>query len=380
MNVKNTRKPQKRVEIYDMTKLRIQAYGADNLYPQHVMSIISASGTATLCLNRYQKFVEGFGFQDVQLSEMEVARDVLLDDVLHAIAHDLCMFGGFAIHADYDVLGRVSSIHAVPFEMCRREEPDEYGHVAHICVHEDWSGKLQRKGRPVKVDNSTIRRYDVFDPRPEVVQAQIEAAGGIEQYKGQILYISVERQTYPTPIYDAAITEISTDEGLGNVKYRNVRNNFLVAAMMVCKKGAPDVSEHGEEKDEGGIRTEDLEQFQGDTRAGQLMLVEVEDMEDAPVIKEFPVRNFDKEFTATDQSTVERIYAQFHQEAFYALRTGKTGFSTENERSAYESYAGEVTYEQRFIERTFAKIFAYWHIANNYDFTIQPMKYISINE
>ena len=380
MNVKNTRKPQPRVESYDMSKLRVQAYGADNLYPQHVMSIVAASGTATLCLNRYQKFVEGFGFQDVRLSELEVARDVMLDDVLHAVAHDLCMFGGFALHADYDVFGRITSIHAVPFEMCRKEEQDERGYVAHICVHEDWSGKKLRKNRPVKVDNTTIRRYDVFNPQPEVVQAQIEEAGGIDEYKGQILYVSMERQQYPTPIYDAAVTEISTDEGLGNVKYRNVRNNFLVSAMMTVKKGAPDTLEHGEEGEENGIRMEDLEQFQGDTRAGQLMLIEVEDLEDAPKIEQFPTHNFDKEFTATDQSTVERIYAQFHQEAFYALRTGKTGFSTENERSAYESYAGEVTYEQRFIERVFSKVFNYWYMGGEYDFTIQPMKYVTINE
>lgn len=378
MNVKNTRKPQPRLETPDLTRLKIQSYGSDNLYPQHIMGIVAASGTATLCLNRYHKFVEGFGFQDVALSEKEVARDVLLDDVLHAVSRDCCMFGGFALHCDYNTLGQIAAIHHVPFEMCRKEEADEHGHVAHICVHPDWSGKLQRKGRQIKVDNTTIVRYDTFDPRPEIVQQQIEAAGGIYEYKGQILYVSMERAEYPTPIYDAAVTEISTDEGLGNVKYRNVRNNFLIAAMMVTKKGAPVLDEHGNEVEDNGITTEDMEQFQGDTRAGQILAIEVDNMEDAPKIEAFPVHNFDKEFTATDQSTIERIYAQFHQEAFYALRTGKTGFSTENERSAFESYAGEVTYEQRFLERVFTKVFKYWHEGVEYDFTIQPMKYISV--
>lgn len=379
MNVKNTRKPQPRVEVKDYTKLGIQAYGADNLYPQHVMSIVAASGTATLCLNRYHKFVEGFGFRDVALSEMFVARDYTLDDLLHQVSRDLCMFNGFAIHADYDALGRIASLHHVPFEMCRKGETDEHGYVSDICVHIDWSGKMYRRGKQVKVTKESIKHYPVFNPNPDIVQVQIEEAGGVDTYAGQILYVSVDKEVYPTPIYDAAITEISTDEGLGNVKYRNVRNNFLVSALMVVKKGAPIVDEHGNEEEQGGIRTEDMEQFQGDTRAGQLMLVEVEDMEDAPKIDKFPAHNFDKEFTATETSTVERIYAQFHQEAFYALRTGRTGFSTENERSAYESYAGEVTYEQRFLERTFNKIFNYWHAGGSYDFTIQPMKYVTIN-
>lgn len=42
---------------------------------------------------------------------------------------------------------------------------------------------------------------------------------------------------YPVPIYDKVVTNLSIDEGLDNVKYRNVRNNFLVAGMVVHKKG-----------------------------------------------------------------------------------------------------------------------------------------------
>ena len=65
---------------------------------------------------------------------------------------------------------------------------------------------------------------DVFNPIKEVIAAQIEAAGGIEFYKGQILWISgAGRNTYPVPKADRVSTELSTDEGLANVKYRNVR-------------------------------------------------------------------------------------------------------------------------------------------------------------
>lgn len=381
MNVKNTRKPKPRVETPTWERLGIQAYGSDNLYPQHIMGIVAASGTATLCLNRYHKFVEGFGFQDEALAAMEVARETTLDDILHAASRDLCLFGGFAIHADFDAMGNVAALHHVPFENCRKAEADDSGYVSEICVHPDWSDRLYRKGRRVEVKNTNIKRYPVFNPDPAIVQAQIEAAGGIGNYRGQILYVSMDGQSYPIPIYDAAVTEISTDEGLGNVKYRNVRNNFLVAAMVIAKKGAPDINDHGDKEDDSGVLMEDLAQFQGDTRLGQLMYAEVENMEDAPIVKEFPAHNFDKDFTATDQSTVERIYAQFHQEAFYALRTGKTGFSTENERSAFESYAGEVTYEQRFIERYFEKLMANWKGGGMaYNFTIQPMKYITIND
>ena len=187
------------------------------------------------------------------------------------------------------------------------------------------------------------------------------------------------KDTYPTPIYDAAITDISTDEGLGNVKYRNVRNNFLVSCMLVTKKGVPQIDDNGREIEQHMIDTDDLRQFQGDENTGKIMLVELENEEDEPKVVQFPTRNYDKEFEVTDNVTVERIYAQFHQELFYSIRIGKLGFSGSVMRDAYEYYAGEVTNEQRFISRGFTELLSHWHdvTVRGADTIIQPLRYIT---
>ena len=54
MNVKNTKKPQKRIDVKDAQRWHLQTYGADNLYPQNLQRITAASGTAELCLARYR--------------------------------------------------------------------------------------------------------------------------------------------------------------------------------------------------------------------------------------------------------------------------------------------------------------------------------------
>lgn len=231
------------------------------------------------------------------------------------------------------------------------------------------------------VNDKTIERINIFNPDPDIVLEQIENAGGIDSYKGQILWQSLDGQfIYPTASYDSAITEISTDEGLGNVKMRNVRNNFLVSCMLVTKKGVPKFNEEGEEVESGQmISDEDLLQFQGDENTAKILAVEVENEEDEPKVVAFPTKNFDKEFSVTDSSVIERIYAQFHQELFYSIRIGKLGFSGQVMQDAYEYYAGEVTTEQRFIERAFKKIFENWHDSaiQNLDPKLQPLKYIS---
>lgn len=384
MNVRTTKKPKPRIDIEYVQRFKLQSYGNDNLYPQNLQRITSASGTAELCLNRYAKFIEGFGFNNDQLAQTVINHyGTTADELLHDVADDVARFGGFALHVNYNVLCEITEVNFVPFEQCRLEEEDDNGVVAHIVLHPDWTGNKTRSGKKLTVYERTIERINVFNPDPQVVMNEILDAGGIDSYKGQILWCSIDgKYQYPTPIYDSVITEISTDEGLGNIKYRNVRNNFLVACMLVAKKGVPKIDEKGNEVERRMISDEDLIAFQGDERSSKIMYVELENDEDEPKVVEFPTKNYDKEFSVTDASVIERIYSQFHQELFYSIRIGKLGFSGQVMQDAYQYYAGEVTNEQRFIQRVFSRLFKSWHDAllRNADFSIQPLKYISAEQ
>lgn len=381
MNVRTAKKPQPRIDVRYIQSLKLQSYGEDNLYPQHLAAITAASGTASACLARYEKFIEGFGFTDTSVSEIPInRRGMAMDDILHDIVGDVARFGGFAVHVNYNVLGQVTEINHIPFENCRLEEADGIGNVAHIVTHPDWSGRLMRDGKRVSVNERTIKRFHTFDPRAEVVLSQIASVGGIANYDGQIAWFSMDgRLTYPTPIYDAAITDISTDEGLGNIKYRNARNSFLVSCMLITRKNVPRTTADGREVIDPMISDDDLRAFQGDENLGKIMAVELEDTEDKPEIVEFPSRNFDKDFAVSESSVIERIYAQFHQELFHSIRIGKLGFSGAVMEDAFAYYAGEVTTEQRFISRGISRIMQYWHDVSLHDrdYSIEPMKYAS---
>lgn len=382
MNVTTAKKAERRVDVNYITRFKLQSYGRDNLYPQHLQEITNASGTACLCLNRYAKFIEGFGFDNVAFADYKVnTLGVTGDELLHDVARDVARFGGFALHVNFNVFAQVTEITFVPFENCRLEECDSVGNVGHIVVHPDWTGHKTRAGKRLTVDENHISRFPVFNPDPDVVLQQMANAGGVEHYTGQIMWCSLDGAgVYPTPIYDAAITDISTDDGLGNIKNRNVRNNFLVACMLISKKGVPKIGDDGVEDDDVQmISDEDLLAFQGDENSSKIMNVTLENDEDAPTVVPFPSANTDKEFSVTDASVIERIYAQFHQELFYSIRLGKLGFSGQVMQDAYQYYAGEVTNEQRFIERGFQRVFATWRdpLLANANFSIQPIKYIS---
>lgn len=379
MNVVGAKKPFERLRQDYERRFQMQRYGENNLYPQNLFAIVGASGTAMLCLNRYERFIEGYGLSEATAGIRCNRMGQTIDDILSLVAHDVAMFGGFALHVNYNVLGEVSEVQHVPFETCRLEEKDDAGHVAHILLHPDWQGNQTRNGERVRLEEKNIQRIPIYDP--SVAIEQMEQAGGAAQYSGQILWCSTDGVwQYPTPIYDACVTEISTDEGLGNVKYRNVRSNFLVSCMLVTKKGLPKIDNEGNEEDRMMISDEDLKAFQGDEKLGKIMCVELENDEDEPKILPFPSRNFDKDYTATETSVIERIYAQFHQEIFFAIRLGKLGFSGSVMRDAYEYYAGQVTTEQRFIERNLEKVFSHWQGGALTDFSILPQRYMTTED
>ena len=364
--------------------LGIQTYGEDNLYPQTFRNILAASSTGAECLDRFADFIEGNGFHDVPFSESVVNRKGDTADDIHAlVCRDVAYYNGLALHVNYNIYGDIVELHHVPFENCRLVESDDNGYVGKIAIHPDWSGQKTRGGKVIKVAKENIDYIDVFNPDKRVVAAQIEAAGGIEYYKGQVLWVSLSgKDIYPTGKGDRVVTEMSTDEGLANVKYRNVRNNFLPAAMIFTKKGTNiTFDQDGNEidsRDDDDSFSDSLLQLQGDTNCGKLMEVTLETDEDKPEVVSLNSQNYDKEFTVTDISVTERIYSAFGQEPWYCIRVGKVGFSGDILEDAFEYYNSIVSKQQRLIERTFNRVFRHWYeVANpSMDFSVQPLKYV----
>lgn len=370
-----------RVDTSYIQPLQIQSYGDDNLYPQIFRYIIRASPVGAECLERFANFIEGDGFSNKELSDMIVnRRGETLDDIHSLLCNDLAYYNGLALHLNYDEKGNIVEIQHVPFENCRLKEPDDTGTVWKIALHPDWTGRKTYNGKCVQVKKENVDYIDVFNPIKEVVLAQIEAAGGIDVYQGQILWLSMNgRFVYPVGKGDKVATEMSTDEGLSNIKYRNTRCNFMPSAMLISKKGASTTnSENGNETISFGDDElhNTLARLQGDTNALKIMEITIEADEEKPELVTLNTQNYDKEFSVTEGSITERIYAAFGQEAWYCLRIGKIGFSGDILSDAFEYYNSVVKKQQRFIQRAFQKIFKHWYKDIRDDFSIEPLKYV----
>lgn len=387
MNINNVKHSQPRYVTSYWSNLNIQAYGKDNLYPQKMFDLIRCSSTGGTCCERYATFIEGNGLNNTSFSEYECnRRGETVDDVFRLVVQDMALYHGFALHVNYNMMCEIVEVNHVPFQNCRLEEETPDGKVVHIIVHPDWTGKKTRSGRKLLVDKKTIKKVFTFNPRKEVVLAQIKSCGGIENYNGQILWFSMDgKWTYPVPVYDKVVANLSIDEGLDNIKYRNVRNNFLPAGMMVHKKGQTiGIDENGNpiKEDNDDQISESLNIFQGDENACAIMDVTVETEEDIPKFVKMDSNNFDKQFDTTEKSVVRRIYSAFGQEPWFRILDGSLGFSSDILTDAYEYYNSCMSKERRAISRELRKIFTHWHenVNPNEDYEIQPLVYINTKD
>ena len=360
MTIKNLPPADRKNIAKVLRQLGIQAYDFDNLYPQNVRDIVCASPCGSGCLDRYIKYLKGDGLASSYFSHLVINQEgETLGDLVPLLARDMAMYQGFALHANYNVFGRITSLHAVPFENVRLGEYTDDGIVDVVALHPDWTGCLEYGGKRQRISREFIDYIDVFCP--EKAQEQMKNAGGPGDYLGQVLYYSSAGYLrYPLALFDSVLTDMSTDEGLSNLMLRNARNNFLPACAFVHLKGNGD--SYNEDGFAQGVTdySQSLRSLQGDTNALNVLDIEVENMEEKPEVIQFSTRNIDKDFSTTADEVKENIYARFNQEGFLSVRLGKIGFSGTLVKDVNDDYARSCVDAQKRITHALFQVLKWW--------------------
>jgi hypothetical protein len=350
------------------TTLGIQTFGDGNSYPQDVLELVKGSSTGLSCVSTYSKFIQGRGFTDCEFYSLVInGRGDTNDRLLTLIAQDYAMFGGFYMHINYNMEFKIRELSWIPFENVRLGALKEDGTFRKVAVHWDWA---KRHGKLRKWRKEDIDYIDIYNPDPDAIARQVAEAGSWGQYKGQVFLFSGGKMgSYPTPIFSSTLTDMSTEAGLANIAYRNVRNNFFVGAMIVTVKNE-------EQTEEQSAATErDMLAFQGDENAGKIMITEVARKEDAPDVVPFQTQSYDKEFIATEKTVRERIGRSFMQPPILRSENVGAGFGADLVENAYNFYNSITETERLNVERVFSELFSRWWGKQFADFSIMPLTF-----
>lgn len=325
----------------------IISYGErDNDYPQRVREILAASVTGSACNKIYKSFVNGKGFVT-----KELINDQNLDDVLEQVASDYCTYGGFCLHLNYDLNIEICSIEVIPFEFVRFAEKG-----GSVKIHPDWGRRNTQLKQFDPSDIVNIRLYN-----PETVLEEVIEDGGWENYKGQVFYYSNRGpKCYPLPIFDAALTDMVTEEAISDITYRNSKHGFLPAGMFVNISTDDDV--------ETGVDSV-VKMLQGSKNANKIAYAQVKNENEIPRFVNMAGQNYDKDFTVSREAVKDSVGRVFNQPAILRCENVSTGFDTSSMVNAYMFYNSVTEGERAVIKRVFEELLP------DYDFTIIPLQY-----
>lgn len=354
----------------------VLSYDRDNAYPQRRDRIVSWSGTAQACLRIYSRFLIGGGLKDETFYKTPVNRTGLTADKLHRhCAEDLARNRGVAIQVNFNALGEPVEAYPVKFGDVRISDDK-----THAVLYDDW-GRERKKS----LQKDRIHTINWWDPDPEVIAAQVAAAGGWDTYRGQIYYWTPtgvgSEADYPVPIYDSQLEDMETEGGLQRFRNRTVSTNFLGSHVIVTNKSEQVLDEEGkpvESDDDGPTLIQSFEQFQGADNASSIMEVELDQPDDTFKIEKLELQNYDGLYEKTETSVKESILESFIIPKILLLRgTASLGDGKQFEEA--KEFYNDVTADDRLIlEEIFTEIFPKWATPINPsgDYSITPVKVV----
>lgn len=215
---------------------KIQKWDYDNLYPQRMEELASRSYTLRAVLNVVSDFLAGEGFVDEAFSKVVVNKDSFIEETMGDLLNKVCdQYANYQIpclHFGFNMNGAIDSIRIVPVSYVRLGYPTKEGIVTHLMYSTNWERATMKEANLDRV----IIPYHLFNPEPTVVKAQIAEAGGIQNYRGQIMFFTPELYCYPKATFDSVSDHAQTQAELGVFKLSSIQNKFA-ATMAIMYPG-----------------------------------------------------------------------------------------------------------------------------------------------
>jgi DNA-binding MarR family transcriptional regulator/sulfur carrier protein ThiS len=315
-------------------------YGAEgefkNRYPDFLLELYRNSAKHHAIINSKRDYICGRGWSintdgatTVQKAKMEQFvkhpnAHESLDDILVKVAHDLELYGGYALEVIYDSIGeKVAAIYHADFAKYRVSEDGSCYYYS-----DDWSK---------------------FNPEFE----KIEAFNWKEPGGKQLLYVKSYQpncQYYPLPSYLGAINYIDLDRKVSDYFNQGISNGFMAGTLINFNSGIPT------EEEQNSIEKMVKSKFTGTENANSILLNFSDSRERSADIQQLNSNDFDKRFDLLNKTIQQELYAghQISDPALFGIKEEGI-FSSRNQLvDSFELFQNTyVNARQQFIERTF---------------------------
>ena len=203
------------------SKLEIYTNGEDNAYPERVERLINNSITAKMGSDLMLQYILGSGLGNADNYKINETQKLI--DFSSDVAEDIVKQRGVFIHFGYDLNFEPVNPRVLPFERCRIGKKDSKEYNGKILYKVDWNEHKE-----------DVKIYDVFNNNKEIVSSQIENAGNIQKYKGQVLFINLDRNyIYPLSRVDCALNDCDSEAQASIYRNQLLRKGWFGKQLIV---------------------------------------------------------------------------------------------------------------------------------------------------
>ena len=305
------------------------AWGTDNQYPGYLFSLYEDCATLQSIINGTVDFVCGNDIAcNLPIFEKTVNKNgETISDIIQRISTDYLIFGGFALQVIRNSLSEITELYWVDFTKINIDRKNEG-----FFYSEDWGKSYGR------VKYIVYPKFNPDDSNPT----------SIFYYKG-----NKTRGTYPTPIYNAAITSCELEKKINQFHLSEINNNFLTSKIINFNSGVPDDDLKNE------IERNLNEKFSGSENAGRILISFNNNKDSETTVADIPQDEFGERYDSLAKRSTSQIFTAFRATPnLFGLPTETTGFNQQEFAESFKLYnRTAVKPIQKVIVDTFDKIF-----------------------
>lgn len=297
------------------------SWGDRNLYPEFLWELYNSVPSLRSIINGTRDFIAG----DAQHIQLEgYAADVVntkgetAAEVVMRAAADKLIYGSFAFQVIRNAEGKPCEVYHCPMRFLRMSKECQ-------CFY--YSEKWNKGG------NQKAVKYPAYIHIDAARWAELDEDARKHVASSILLVKDDYTQTYPSPVYAAAVRDCEVERQISVFHLNSVNNGFVSSMIVNFNNGVPDDETKAE------IEKDFNEKFTGSSNAGRVMFAFNPDRTNAVTITEPKVENFGERYSALSKHCRQQIFTAFRANPnLFGIPTENLGFSQEEYESAFRLY------------------------------------------
>ena len=297
-------------------------YGIYNDFPEYLIYLFNNSAINNTAIHATVDAIVGEGLVCDQTNLLDEANSEgeSWNNIFKKISLDYKLYGGFALEVIWSKdRSRIAEIYHIDFSWLRAKEKNERGKIPGYYISDEWAEKY-RFGGAAGLYNSAASTGML----PDLPFLPVFNAKKKDTEPKQLFVYNPYRpgqRYYPLPDYVGALRVIDLDSEVDNFHISNIKNG-LAPSLAITTFTNADPDQRNEI--ESMLRL----QYQGSGNAGQLMYMDVDSPENAPVITPINGNGSDDYYIAINDMVREKILTAHRitsPEIFGIMTPGKLG-------------------------------------------------------